>query len=194
MRLVNRKPVKPEPITEEKLVEALESAIPERWVLMILRTARAPEDFASIHEAVTHYVKFQQADDRSGHGNSRPTTQMGMIGNVNIVRRKRWKRQNENWSSSDVVQALQEADTQLRRLLVEGLKQTSEEGQKGRGGGILQRHFSMDQLKALVKGFQTQENDGGNEDAFIAKIFDGDDSDCKCKAMSRAITAMYNHC
>jgi hypothetical protein len=68
IRLVNGKPVKPEPITEEQLVEALDSAIPERWEQMIRRTGIAPEDFANIHEALTYYVKFQQADDRSGHG------------------------------------------------------------------------------------------------------------------------------
>jgi hypothetical protein len=56
MRLVSGKPVKPEPITEEQLVEALHSAIPERWNQMILRTGSAPEDFASIREAVTYYV------------------------------------------------------------------------------------------------------------------------------------------
>jgi hypothetical protein len=46
----------------------------------------------------------------------------------------------------------------------------------------------------LAKGFQAQKNNGGNEDAFIAKIFVGSDSECKCKISSRAITAMYSHC
>jgi hypothetical protein len=194
MRLVNGKPVKPEPITEEHLVEA----IPERWEQMILRTGRAPEDFASIHEAVTYYVKFQQADDRSGHG--KPPSN-----NPNVNDRKRKHTQPEKDGKGKTI-------TGTARMWCKHCKKPTHNSKdcwskvsckrpkkdkkvNGKGGKEFSNvTFSKDQFQTLVKGFQAQKNNGGNEDAFIAKIFGGNDFDCKCKITSRAITAMYSHC
>jgi hypothetical protein len=195
MRLVNGKPVKPEPITEEKLVEALDSAIPERWEQMILRTGRAPEDFASIHEAVPYYVKFKQADDRSGHWKPRPTTQMGTIEKGNTPSRKKMgkeKRKPEQLGcgASTARSRHTTPKTAGRRTPANVLRRTKRS--TGRGKKLSNVTFSKDQFQNLVKGFQAQKNIGGNEDAFIAKS--GNDSDCKSKITSRAITAMYSHC
>jgi hypothetical protein len=193
MRRVEGKLVKAEPIGEEQLVDALDSAIPARWENQILRTGKAPEDFSSLNETVAYYLKFQQADNRSGKQNDEATHKGDRKRKGNQPERKNkgdgkavtateWckhcKKPTHNtedcWSKDSNKRPRYEKKTKVAK---ESTHIT----------------FSKDQFQQLVKGPRPTGRDSGNEDTFLAKLI-GSESDCKCKLTSSAITAMYTDC